>query len=176
MEQIKIICAQHIHAGVDTSEVMEAVIADYAKSPFVTEETHFADFHQSGKCPVENYRLSEVADLSKVHLGRRRKRSATSFATPQTNIKPECLAQTARVLAVYCYDPVQGGIRIQSAMPIREDANMQDELGDYYAEFGPRVVPNFSEYKLPQIREWYEKRGFCLALSDEDWAGFKAQD
>ena len=176
MEQIKIICTQHIHTGINVTEVTEAIIANYGKSPFVTDETHFVDFHQSGKCPVETYRLSEVVDLAQVHLGRRRRRSATSFATPQTNIKPECLAQTARVLAVYCYDPAQGGIRIQSAMPIREDANMNDELGDYYAEFGPRVVPNFSEYKLPQIRKWYEKRGFCLALSDKDWAGFKAQD
>lgn len=176
MEHIKIICAQHIHFGIKEDEVTDKVIADYAKSPFVTEETHFVDFHQSSKCPVETYRLSEVVDLSKVHLGRRRRRSATSFATPQTNIKSECICDTTRVLAVYSYDPVQGGIRIQSAMPIREDANMQDELGDYYAEFGPRMVPNFSVYKLPQIRDWYEKRGFCLALSDEDWVGFKAQD
>jgi hypothetical protein len=176
MEQVKIICTQHIHFGINVDEVTDKVIADYAKSPFETEESHFVDFHQSGKCPVETYRLSEVVDLAQVHLGRRRRRSATSFATPRANIRPECLTETSRVFVVYSYDPAQKGIRIQSAMPIREDANINDELGDYYAEFGPRVVPNFSEYKLPQIRKWYEKRGFCLALSDKDWAGFKAQD
>jgi hypothetical protein len=170
----KIICTQHIHAGVSAPSVEEAVRTDYANNPTTTEEVRFLDMRQSAECLVETYRLSEVRDLGKVKLGRRRRRSATSFCTPQNNIKK--LAKTARVLVVYSYDPEQKGIRIQSAMPIREDANLNDESVDYYAEFGPRVVPNFAEYKLPQIREWYEKRGYCLALSEDDWNGFKPQE
>jgi hypothetical protein len=170
----KIICIQHIHAGVSAPEVAEAVLADYANNPTTTEGERFYDMRQSSECVVETYPLSEVVDLAQVKLGRRRRRNATSFCTPQANIKK--LAKTARVLVVYSYDPEQNGIRIKSAMPIREDANLNDESGDYYAEFGPRTVTNFQSYKLPDIREWYENRGYCLALSEEDWTGFKPQE